>query len=232
MLHWTALGALGAVSAAAPVSAASNLRLPSGAMLLSRRLVRDLRDGEEIIVDRAWEVRFKKTTRRYEIAGRQVSAHVEAPAQLKALADIEQSRRNDGMFPIALSEAGLLVGGAPPDGSAAITMAVNAARQMIAQSTLSLPHKAQSNQHLLQMQQAAQPLIDTLPADLFFPSKPPIFDTQTVDLPDGSVGEFEIRYEATSVPQGGWLDHAKRRIVTRLGSSERHSSEYWTLAPA
>lgn len=201
-------------------------------MILSRRLVRNLHDGEQIIVDRNWEVQFKRNSRQVEIAGRQVSANVQAPANLKALADIEQSRRKDGMFPLVLSEAGLLVGGAPSNGRAAIADAVNAAKQMIAQSSLPLSDRTQSTQHLLQMQQAAARLIDTMPADLFFPSRPPVLDRQTISLPDGSIGEFEVRYEATSVPQGGWLDRAERRIVTRVGASERYSNEFWTLETA
>jgi len=183
ILRWSAHGALASASvlAIAPLSAATALRLPTGPMVLSRRLSRDLHDGEKIIVERSWQIQFERTARHIEIGGQLISANVQAPARLKALADIEQNQRKEGMFPLVLSEAGLLVSGTPTDGRESISLAVNAAQQIIAQSPLSLSHKAQSNQHLMQMQRAAQPLIETMPADLFFPTRQPISDRQTIN---------------------------------------------------
>gem|GEM_PF-1777542 len=228
------MGALSAASAfaIAPLNAGSALRLPLGPMMLSRRLERDLHDGEQIIVERSWEIQFERTSRDVQIAGQFISANVQAPARLKALADIEQSQRKEGMFPLTLSETGLLVAGAQADGRAAIAQAMNAAREMIEKSPSTLVRKVQASRHLLQMQEAAQPLMATMPADLFFPSRPTIVETQTVNLPDGLVGEFELRYKAVSAPKGGWLDHAERQIVTRIGTNQRRSVEHWRLSLA
>lgn len=218
---------------AGPLRAVSDLRFPSGPMHLWRQLTRDLHDGAQIIVERCWEIQFERKAGQLEVGGKQISCTVDAPAKLKALADIEQARREEGMFPLILSESGLIVsGGRERDDEALLAKAIAEARRMFAQSGQSLEREAQAARHLAQLQRASQPLLDTMPADLLFPTHRPIHRIEKVNLPNGSIGEFEWHYTAASVPETGWLDHAERQIITRTDGKERRSGETWKLTQA
>lgn len=93
---------------ALPVAAAVQLEIPHGPMLLGRKIERDLRDGAKIIVMREWQIEFSHSERGIEIGGSQISAKVKAPEQLREIARIEEERSTDGMFPIILTETGLI----------------------------------------------------------------------------------------------------------------------------
>ncbi|MEP2735301.1 MAG: hypothetical protein ABJP34_03300 [Erythrobacter sp.] len=221
--------AAGLAAISIPVRAHTSLRLPDEPMVLTRKLVRDLKDGEAITVTRQWTVNFQRKARSIEIAGRQISAQVKAPAKLRQLAKIEEERDASDLFPIILSKAGTIMMGGRKHDEAALAKAVHTAREMIESSHRSASDKAAAQQHLQQMQRASQPLLDTMPKDLFFPSEPPLHDVVAIDLPNGSVGEFELRYTAHTAQKAAWLDHAERQIITRTGQTERRSSELWSL---
>lgn len=217
---------------AMPARAHARLRLPEGPLTLTRELTRDLRDGKRITVTRQWAVTFQRNARSIKVSGYQTSATVDAPDKLRRLAQIEEGRDASGLFPIILSENGTIMVGGRKDDDAALTKAVETARAMIAGSNRSAPDKAAAQQHLGTMQRASQPILDTMPRDLFFPQNTPIHDVRPVSLPDGGTGEFELTYSAQPVEGAPWLSRAERRITTRLGADERHSSEVWKLGPA
>ena len=217
---------------ALPLRAHAQLRLPEGLLTLTRQLTRDLRDGKRITVTRQWAVTFQRNARSIKVSGCQTSVRVDAPDKLRRLAQIEEERDASGLFPIILSEDGTIMMGGREDDDAALTKAVEAARAMIAGSNRSAPDKAAAQQHLATMQRASQPILDTMPKDLFFPQNALIHDVRPVSLPDGGTGEFELTYSARAAEGAQWLSRAERRITTRLGADERHSSEVWTLRPA
>ncbi len=230
-----ALLAIAAIPVSGALLAANQkaLRLPSGAMRLTRTLERGLGDGKAITVERQWMIEFSRSGRGVQITGRQISAKVDAPKQLEALAKIEEARIAEGMFPMLLSQTGQLLGQASANNAAgdksAMAQAIAVAEAMIAKSGRSPSDRAQAMQHLAQMQQASQPLFATMPRDLFFPSNAPIREVRPISLPGGMLGEFELTYDARAMPDADWLAHAERRIITRLGADVRQSREIWSL---
>lgn len=217
-----------------PLRAASApLRLPEGPMLLERTLVRELGPGVAITVRRWWEVGFARQARGIVVTGTQVAASVDAPPHLAELARIEQQRGTQGMFPILLSESGLIVShGAAPTAPADIAAALREAEPMIARLPRAQSAGEAMRRYLAELHRAGAGEFDTMPADLFFPSGTPLRRVETVTLPDGLAGAFELVWQARAVPEGGWLDEGEREIVTRIEGFERRSREGWRLRPA
>lgn len=213
-----------------PLRAAANVRIPAGPMALTRTLVRELRDGNAISVERKWRINFDQTSRYLQVNGKQLFAKVLAPAKLEPLARIEESRIEEAMFPLLLSDEGLIMAGGRDDDRDVMDEAVRIAQSMIARSDRIAKGKAQTTADLQQMQKAAKPFFDTLPKDLLFPNEQPVREIKRLTLPGGLRGEFELSYLAKAVPDYGWLDKAERRIVTRIGMSERRSVERWSLS--
>lgn len=215
-----------------PVRAMSHRRLPPGELRLTRILERGLSGAAKIVVERSWKVRFSHENRGIAIQGEQISAKVDAPPQLQRLAEIEQSRSTDAMFPILLSEAGTIMAAGEMTQADDLAKAVREAEDLIAKRSIPAAAKAELVRLIAQVQEAGGRLLDRMPADLFYPSTEPLRTVQPVKLPDGQAGEFELTYETKCAPDGGWLERAERRVVTRIGGSERRSSEVWTLVPA
>lgn len=215
-----------------PAMAAPALRLPPGAMLLSRRIERPLSDGHAITVARTWETRFARSGRGIQVEGRQIAVKVDAPEALKPLARIEQQRETDTMFPLLLTSDGTIVGTGPSQEGKAIDEALRIAEAMIARSAKSQSEKKSAIHHLASLQVAGNSLLEILPRDLFFPASQPQRSVRRVALPDGSSGEIEMEYVADRMPGAPWLASSTRSVITRLGGSERISREIWTLSEA
>jgi hypothetical protein len=225
----------GAGLVASPLRAmlvAGGLVLPEGPMRLGRELMRGLGGEATIIVRRGWEIGFARQARGIVIAGRQTSVDVEAPPNLGELARIEEQRSTDAMFPIMLSEEGLvLASGTAPTAPADMAAAIRAAETMIASRPQSAAARDNMRRYLAEIHSAGSGQFDTLPADLFFPDGTPQRRVETVNLPDGLTGTFELSWETRAAPGTGWLVEARRAIVTRIAELERRSVEVWTLAP-
>lgn len=229
-----AAGTAGGLALPAMLRAAgAPLRLPAGPMRLERVLVRELGGGAAITVRRGWEVRFERQARGIIVTGRQISASVDAPPSLADLARIEEQRQTQAMFPIMLSEAGLVMaaGGGPaaPDDMAS---ALRAAEQMIAKRPQSEERRENLRRYLAEIHRAGSGQFESLPADLFYPAGTPLRRTEAVALPGGLAGEFELVWDARPVSGEGWLATGERLVITRIEGLERRSRESWTLAPA
>ena len=85
---------------------------------------------------------------------------------------------------------------------------------------------------MAQLQAAGSSFLDEMPGDLFYPSITPLREVRQVPLGEGMVGEFEIRWEASAKADTGLLENARREVITRIGESERRSSEDWLLERA
>ena len=228
-----AAGTVGGLALPAMLRAAgAPLRLPAGPMRLERVLVRELGGGATITVRRGWEVRFERQARGIIVTGRQISASVDAPPSLADLARIEEQRGTQAMFPIMLSDTGLVLaaGGGP---AAAIDMAaaLRAAEQMIAKRPQSEERRENLRRYLAEIHRAGSGEFDSLPADLFYPAGTPLRRVEAVALPGGLAGEFELVWDARAVPGEGWLASGERLVITRIEGLERRSREGWTLAP-
>lgn len=242
MESWSRRSLLGSLAAAPLVGlvaapwnvalAAVTLNLPAQPMRLVRKLVRELHDGAQIVVEREWLIAFSVQPAGAAINGKQVRADVRAPARVAPIAEIERQRSTDGRFPILLDAAGLIRVAGESTSSEDLAAAVRAAQKMIARQGRSALEAASASRFFAQLQQAGGAALDNLPRDLFFPQMPLRHEIRPVSLPDGSTGEFELDYRAAAAPGAAWLAHAQRRITTRLAGSERHSSEAWLMEPA
>lgn len=212
--------------------AQARLALPPGAMALTRRLVRDLAVGGQIIVERDWLVRFTADAGGVAVTGYQHGVVVDAPQSLAGLAAIEQARDTNAMFPIRLSDAGLIEHAASGTGAADLDAAVERARAIIARAQLGEGEQARILRNLAQIAAVGGEILDGMPPDLFFPQHKPVQVRRQIELPDGSHGEFELDYRAFAATDGPWLGDATREVITRLGSNERHSRDAWSMRPA
>lgn len=225
-------GGLGALAGRLQ-AAEEGLRLPTQAMLLERSLVRELGGGAAITVRRVWRITFARQGRGAVVSGTQVSASVDAPPALAELARIEEQREERGLFPVLLSDTGLIVshgtGAAQPGDLAA---ALRAAEGLIARMPAPPSERDAIRRYLAELDRAGASQFDSLPADLLFPAGTPLRRLETLALPEGRTGEFELVWEARAAPETGWLAEGERRIATRIAGQERRSREVWRLRPA
>lgn len=210
--------------------AQSGLAIPGGPMHLSRRLERGLGDGARIVVDRSWQVEFARHGRGIAIRGEQISAKVDAPAKLAAIAEIEETRSTADMWPILLSEEGLIVATGDYTRKEDVAAAVRSARSILADREQGAEALALHETYLAQLQKAGQTLLDQLPPDLFYPAGDARQTVEPVALPGGVTGEFALFYSSEKSLAGGWLAKASRKIVTRIGDDKRTSVDEWMMA--
>lgn len=209
--------------------AAQSVRTPSGPWTLSRRLSRGLRDGKTITVKRAWRIRFAEQSRGIAIAGEQVDVSVDAPPNLAPLSQIERERSTEGMFPILLGVDGTIMAAGNTTSSGSFENAITTATALLEEGGFSQDSVKQQALYMAQLQKAGSSLLDRLPGDLFYPSTDPFREVRALPLPDGGSGEFEFRWQASVQDDTALLKHAQREVITRIGESERRSSEEWTL---
>jgi hypothetical protein len=218
-----------------PLSAAPALplRLPETPLGLARVLQRGQGEAAAITVRRRWEVRFTRQARGIVVTGQQTAAEVSAPPHLAELARIEQQRDASAMFPVMLAEDGAIMAtGSAPASADTIGAALRAAEAMIARQPVPAEERERYRLYLAQVHRAGAGVLDTLPADLFFPTSAPIARNEVLSLPDGLTGSFALRYAGEPHADAPWLKRAERHVVTRIGGLERMASEVWTLGPA
>lgn len=206
--------------------------LPQGPMRLIRRLERDLRGNETLTVEREWVIEFAPQGQGIAIRGMQVAVAVDAPESLGALAQIEERRQTDGMWPILLGDNGLILASRSSMRREDVAAAVDEAERMIAAREIPVAVREQQQELLLEVQNAGAAVLNQLPEDLFYPVGETMRAVRELDLPGGVRGQFEVSYQASSSATGGWLQTATRRIVTRIGESERQAVENWSLLEA
>lgn len=229
------VGALGGGRLAlAPLQAArpDPLRLPGTALRLTRALTRGLGDGAAITVERSWQVRFERQARGIIVAGQQIAASVSAPPHLAQFARIEEARDPGTMFPLMLSDTGLILSGGTALGADNdVTAALRSAEALISRQPVPAEQREANRSYLAQVHEAGSHQLDTMPADLLFPASQPVNRTEVVALPGGLTGSFTVQYEAQPHPDAPWLQQAERRIVTRVEGLERTAREVWTMGP-
>jgi len=236
MTVWTRRGfCLGAMAIGciplAPACARPPLPIPDGPLRLNRTITRGLGDGAQIVVNRQWHVIFARQGSGLSITGKQVTAQVSAPPSLAALAKIEEQRSTDAMFPILLNADGAVLSSGHYVLEAHIAMAVQEADALLGRQTIIDDRKLEHRRALAALQSSANTLLDQIPADLFFPEELSVHTVQPVSLENGLAGEFELEYKALCAPNSPWLGQATRRVITRIGDTERQASDAWSMAP-
>lgn len=225
-------GAGGSLMRPDPVSAAlaPPLRLPERPLRLARLLQRGVGETAVITVRREWEVWFEHQGRGIVVSGRQLMAEVSAPPHLADLARIEQQRDASGLFPIMLTEQGILLpGGEARAVSDEVGKAMRAAEALIARQRVPTGERERYRHYLGEVHRAGTGLLDRVPPDLFFPTGEPIRRSETLALPEGMIGSFWLDYMSEPHPDAPWLKQAERHVVTRIAGLERVASEVWTL---
>lgn len=231
LLFAMGVGAAGLGLASRPVLAASSVECPTGPMKLTRKLSRGLRDGKAIIVTRSWTIVFARQSRGIAISGEQTEVSVDAPEILAQLSKIEESRSTTGMFPILLAPDGAIVAAGQDTNTNKLIAAIQTAESIITAQGLGQSNLSDASQFFTQLQKASASLLDEMPRDLFFPSTKPERQVRAIQLDGGLTGEFEVSWEANVQTGTALLAFAKREVITRIGSSERQSSEEWRLTP-
>ena len=215
----------------APVRAQGLFRPPPGAMLFSRKLIRELMDGKLIIAERQFQISFDPGDVGFKVRGSQTAVNVTVPPALEAFAEIERSRIENGLFPATLTPEGLIASVPAHTPSQATQQAVEKALALLDQSN-SVSDPQAYRQFLGLVQQSVVKLLSRPPQDLFAPSSEPTTSRRQLPLPGDLLGEIEVSYRADADPQTGLLLTASRDVVTRIGDDTRRAREEWWLTPA
>lgn len=224
----------GAATLALPAAAASPepaFAPPRDPLILSRTLVRELRDGAAIVATRRYRVTFHPRADGWEVEGTLVASEVDVPPALAAIAAFERDRPEDGLFPMRLDHTGRIVSEAASSGLGreAVIGALGAARQMAGTSEAAAP-----GGFLTQLGAAAASPgggQTGWPEALFLPHGLSGTSEQTFILPDGSNGSVLVLLDSDAAPALATMGRARRTVVTQVSGTRRVAREEWTLAP-
>ncbi len=206
---------------------------PARPMAYQRILTRDLIDGNSFSVARIFTVEFQRFSGGFMVHGRQDDVSVNAPRQLAQFAEIESSRDESDMFPLALDPFGLILS---RDRQASPCESVEQAieRTLAALSDQQLGREERDSLQIFvaSLHAAGQSITAHLPVDLFAPSSSTRCDEHSIALPDGGQGRVTTRFGGERDDTTGLMRVASREIVTEVDNSRRTTSESWNLAPA
>jgi hypothetical protein len=202
---------------------------PAGPLILTRTLHRGLPDGKEIVAIRRYAVRIVREGDGFRVDGRLLTATVDSPPALAALAEIERRRSDTGLFPLRLDARGLIASIAFPVDRAASDEARAVAQRSIAGSALSESQRRQAETFVGQVvARGAASSGAKWPADLFNPAPGKQETTDRVALPSGGAGSVTITIRAHRSAEGSAIE---RTVVTATGADRRTTREIYTLAP-
>lgn len=205
---------------------------PGGAFRLERILVRELSGGGEIVVTRRWKIRFARSRGGLAVSGEQTFATVAAPPALAALAAIERSRSAPDVFPLALDDAGLILSSGRSPDPATLVRALETGRALLESLPIAAEDRQDAHTFMTQLAGLSARAVSRMPRDLFFPQAGRDATTRDIALPGGDTGSIAVVSSASAAADTGLLVASERRIVTRIGGSERHTAERWTLTSA
>ena len=198
---------------------------PSDARVLTRILRRRLGDGGEIVGTRRYAVRFVAEGRGYRVEGRQIDARVEAPPRLAALAELEQQRRDEGMFPMHLDAGGMVVAFPAATGRelAPNRLAIRKVEDMIAGAPLADAERQQA----VTLAGRLGTEVTAWPTDLFLPVAVNRVESRDYRLADGSMGRISVAVSAQT--KDGIVSRFERVVTTTSAGQTRESTETWLL---
>ncbi|MDZ4308510.1 hypothetical protein [Allopontixanthobacter sp.] len=202
---------------------------PASPMNLTRTVLRDLPGGTRITVRRSWEVRFSRVEDGFSLTGRQISVDVDVPPRLQALAQMEQSREETGLFPMILSPDGVITGGEENPDSTWFDRAVGKAAEQIEGARMPEAETERIMAALSALQSSATGPTGKVPRDLFRPQPLQWQVNRDVELPGGLSGTIAVLFDARMDAAGQLMAQSERRILSAVGGSSRTSSEIWAL---
>ena len=202
---------------------------PAGEFELCRTLERSLRDGELLVVERCWDIRFRETGDATVVEGEPTHVRVDAPAALAPLAAIEERRTESGLFPAFMDEDGLITAPGSETAPASLGETASAALALVRDIRPEGDTADAMNAFVRQVTAASSRFLGQVPRNLFYPAQSNGRQEHALDLPDGSTGSVLIEYSAAHRASDGLLSAASRRIVTSTDAGERVSTERWEL---
>ena len=205
---------------------------PGAPMVLTRELRKTLVDGQSFVSRRRYAIRFVPSLDGWQVEGTLLASEVEAPADVPAaLVELERTRSDEGLFPLRLDRAGLIVaqqGSHDPQSSA---RALAAAQSYLATSPLSSADRSAAGALTARLQAQTRAAGGNWPADLFRPVPGERSEVRRIPLGGGADGKVTVTMAAAGSP-AGVLERLERRVVTETAGSRRLSVETWTLARA
>lgn len=203
---------------------------PTAPMRYSRSVSRELVDGALFTVTRDFVVEFHGVAEGFVLRGEQTQVQVHGPDSLAAFADIERSRDESGLFPLALDPFGhILSGHVARPAAGQVGAAVDAALEALAAQPIARDEREQASRYVSTLQQAAQHVTAVLPTDLFAPTTRSRRDGRSIALPGGARGRVETVFECEWDNGTGLMRNASRNVITTVGDSSRETRERWSL---
>lgn len=205
---------------------------PAGPMVLTREVRKTFGDGQVFVSRRRYAVRFAPQGEGWTLDGTLIASEVEAPPGVPPqLAELERNRRDDGLFPMHLDGAGMIVdqpGSSDPVTSGRALAAVGTA---LAGSNLSAADRQAASAFAASLHAQARAAGGNWPPDLFRPRRGLSSETRTMPAGGGAQGRVTIAITA-GTGSGGLMERLERRVVTEAGGTSRLSVETWTLVQA
>lgn len=203
---------------------------PSGPMVLSRTVIRELSDGKQIVVKRSFRVQFVASGNGYLLTGAPLGVTVDVPPVLEGLADLERKRSEPGPFPLMVDSRGVIntESAESPDRKAR-----ESARRMGSSllQAAALPEQTKRETIQLLGNMASDPRSSPWPIDLFNAKDAERHMHRSVALADGSQGEVDVVLRVEKWLPCGMPALFERVITTDLSGTRRVSREVWSLEP-
>ena len=203
---------------------------PDSRLVVTRTVHRALSDGKEIVSSRSYAVRFVPEDGGYRVEGELISCEVNAPPALKAIAALEQARRDTGLFPFHVDRAGRILGKNDVADRAAQREGEKVAEVRIGASHLAQVDKEEALAFVRQL--VGRGGSAPWPTDLFHPVSGERSIKQDVALPGGQSGTVTVSTRAAMARGRDLSGTMERVVVTDLGGDRREVRESWSLGPS
>lgn len=220
-------------ASAAAVPAQGLINPPGGPMRYLRRVERILAGGASIAVTREFAVSFRRFADGFMLQGSQISVKAVVPAGLGSFARLEESRVEEGLFPVSLDPFGRITSTeAEMHVQTVVGRAFAEAEEQIASQPIAAEERDELRAFVRAIHNAGAMLTAQMPVDLFAPSVPGRSEEQAISLPTGERGVVFSRFEAVRDGTTGLMRTASREILTEIGGDRRRIGEAWRLMPA
>jgi hypothetical protein len=205
-------------------------------VVLTRTLVRQLFDGQEIVTVRTWQILFRPEASGWLVTGTLLDSKVTAPPRLGPLAEIERARPDEGLFPLRLDAAGVMA--ARDAGFGGDTAAFDEAVGIVSGKVAAKGgdddkegQTAEGRRFLAQLQGvAAGPIVAHWPDALFAAAAQSAPQSRSFILPDGKGGSFTSSVTRSGQSVGGLPETVERRITTTIAGQSNTTIERWSFA--
>lgn len=205
---------------------------PSGPMVLSRTVIRELSDGKQIVVERSFRVQFVASGNGFMLTGAPIGVKVDVPPVLAGMGELERRRSEPGPFPLMIDSRGSIhsVNITEAPDQRARGAAQQAGSSLLRSAAVPDQTKRESVQALAAM--AGETRGSPWPVDLFNATDAERHQHRTVALADGSQGEVDVLVRVEKWLPCGMPALFERIITTDLSGTRRVSREVWSIEPA